>query len=973
MSMPSPESAEPQTEAPSPPVPEGGHWSLIALVSHDGVEPPANLSESEALGIWCARSVLWHPALLAQTQMLPRIESIDAPTSPGPRELRVVAAGVLDRLPSGYQTQAEDAGAIVVEGGADRLALVRDLLARINAVAPALDTENEGLITAANDFLALGTARWMLRDLTIAMGHADALDTESLEREVLAGALAWCQGDHPAATNRLRAAFELLTQARERFYPVDAYIVDVCLLDPSTPPGSLTDALKARAPVTFLAPALAVEKLAESDPEAIASVREAITEGWADVVGGSYTESEEPLLPMESVLWQFRRGAEVYRRHLDDRNVETLARRRFSLYPELPQLAKRFGFRFAVHLGFDAGRFPIRPEAKRLWEGPDGTSLETLTRPPLGADRSAQGMFIPWRLATSMKDDHVATLPFVHWPNPVAPWYLDLRRVSAFSPVLARWVTLNDYFHLTDRPYETFRPEHDQYVTPYLAQAVARRDERPISRKAVHARLRARLEALNATRALERAVLGTAPDPQTRAEEVSTLDLETSLETGQVDEVHSALERAIPDAASRLAVAIQGETSEARPGFFVFNPLGVARRAAVLLPDAALDLRPEGPLRAAQFTDEGVWAVVDLPAFGYAWVPRDADLAATPTTPGVLSVRGRLLGNESMAVEIDPTSGGIRSIRTPTEEVARLGQQLVVSGLVASDGSPVSTKMREESFEVEYGGPALVQAISRGVIVDPRDDRRLASFTQRYRLWTGRPILELDVTLNDLDPDWLARSAQADPWAHNLACRWAWPDPNSMLRRTCFFSPEVTEADRPETPDALDISTRRQRTALLFGSLAHHRRHGQRMLDTLLIAGRETERNFRLGVVLDLEHPFHASMDFIAPAPVVPTESGPPRTGPTGWLFQLDNKAVAATRLEPLENTGDNHGWGVVFHLFETAGRPARCRLRLFRNPVWARQTDFHHELVVDLPIEEDSILIDLTPHEMARIEVTLG
>ncbi len=52
--------------------------------------------------------------------------------------------------------------------------------------------------------------------------------------------------------------------------------------------------------------------------------------------------------------------------------------------------------------------------------------------------------------------------------------------------------------------------------------------------------------------------------------------------------------------------------------------------------------------------------------------------------------------------------------------------------------------------------------------------------------------------------------------------------------------------------------------ALLFGSLAHHRRHGQRMLDTVLIAGRETERHFRLGVVLDLEHPFHASMDFIA-------------------------------------------------------------------------------------------------------------
>ncbi len=235
-------------------------------------------------------------------------------------------------------------------------------------------------------------ARWMLRDLTIAMGHADALDTESLEREVLAGAQTWCQGDHPAATNRLRAAFELLTQARERFYPVDAYIVDICLVDPATPAGSLSDALKAQRPVTFLAPASAIENLAASDPETIANVREAITEGWADVVGGAHQEAEEPLLPMESVLWQYRRGAEVYRRHLDDRNVEAFAKRRFGLYPELPQLVKRFGFRFAVHLGFDAGRFPVRPEAKRLWEGPDGTSLETMTRPTGGGPISARGV-----------------------------------------------------------------------------------------------------------------------------------------------------------------------------------------------------------------------------------------------------------------------------------------------------------------------------------------------------------------------------------------------------------------------------------------------------------------------------------------------------------------------------------------------------------------------------------------------------
>src|SRR6185437_9805159 len=137
--------------------------------------------------------------------------------------------------------------------------------------------------------------------------------------------------------------------------------------------------------------------------------------------------------------------------------------------------------------------------------------------------------------------------------------------------------------------------------------------------------------------------------------------------------------------------------------------------------------------------------------------------------------------------------------------------------------------------------------------------------------------------------------------SHYLACRWAWPDASSMLRRTAMLAPDLTEAERPETPDALDISTRRQRTALLFGGLAHHQRHGTRMLDTLLVAGRESARSFRLGVALDLEHPFHAALDLTGPAFVVPTEAGPPRTGPSGWFFQLDSKAVAITRIEYAE------------------------------------------------------------------------
>ena len=171
-----------------------------------------------------------------------------------------------------------------------------------------------------------------------------------------------------------------------------------------------------------------------------------------------------------------------------------------------------------------------------------------------------------------------------------------------------------------------------------------------------------------------------------------------------------------------------------------------------------------------------------------------------PSTGG-LSARGRQLRNESIEIEIDAATGGIRSVAAVGESTARLGQQLVMTGLFDAQGKPVTSQMRCERFDVDYGGPALVQATSTGSLIDPQQGNRLASFVQRYRLWAGRPILEIEITLSDLDPAWLEQAAQADPWSVYLACRWAWPDPNSMLRRGIFWSPELTEAERPETPE----------------------------------------------------------------------------------------------------------------------------------------------------------------------------
>lgn len=964
-----PPAAEPTPEAePGPPRPG---FALTAIIPDAGREPSPGQTDAEAQAAWCAVTALWHPSLLTRAAALPRVESLTAPTPPEKDDVRLVVDGLRDRLPSGYATQVEDAGAVLLESSPDRDRTVREIRERLGIHEPETPPD-------AEDFLALGLVRWMVRDLTSAMGRPDALNEEALAREVLAAADAWAAGDSVGVARRLKSAFEILTQAREAVYSVDAYLVDLCLLDPALPAGGIAAMLGTRVPFTFLASARAVEAQAKLDPDAVPRLGQAITDGWVDVIGGTYDEAEDPLLPVESALWQFRRGGEVYREHLDDRNVETYARRRFGLWPQVPQISRRSGYRFALHMGLDGGRFPVRREPKRIWESPEGSSVETLFRLPLAADRPSTGAMFPWKLAATMRADTIATLPLVHWPSPVASWYLDLRRAATHSPVFGRWSTVNDYFQLTDRPYETFRPEPDEYTSPYLSQAAANREDTPISRFAAHHRLRARLESARWLRTVAKAVGLSHPDATLDAEaaKVEQDDLEraeAAIETRQYHDAEAQVDALESRWAAALAAAISNEpTADARPGFLVFNPIAVARKVVVLLPDASPDLRPEGALVASQLTEDGVVAVVDLPAFGFAWIPRDTDPERPAAEIGRVSASGHVMKNETIEVEFDEASGGIRGIMAIGESTARVAQQIVMTGLAGPQGEAASSKMRRERFEVEYAGPALVQAVSTSALVD-HAGKVVARVDLKCRLWAGLPIAELEATIRDIDPTWADRANRSDPWSHHLACRWAWPDSTSTVRRLAFLSPETTQAERPETPDAIDVSTRRQRTAMLFGGLPYHKKAGARMLDTILIAGSETERNFRLAVTLDSEHPHRQAQDFLTPAVVIPTDAGPPPMGDRGWLMKTDSQAVAVTHVGFLPESYDGRGWGIDVHLVETMGYHARCRIQFFRNPTWARQYDLQGEAIGELSVDGDAVWLDLMAGELFRVVVAFG
>ena len=578
------------------------------------------------------------------------------------------------------------------------------------------------------------------------MGHADGLDHESLAREVLAGADAWQSGDRPAATNRLRAAFELLTQARERFYPVDAYLVDLCLLDPSMPAGALAEPLEARVAGHLPRPGPGHREPGRARPRARSprSARRSPRAGPTSRAGRTPRPTSRSC-PSSRSSGSSAGAREVYREHLDDRNVETLRPAAVRPLPAAPP--DRQAVRVPVRRPPGLRRRPVpdppRGEAAlgepRRHEPGDADPPAAGRRPPgAGAARSPGG----WR--ATMKDDHVATLAAGPLAEP------GRRLVSSTSggsprtrPVLARWVTLNDYFHLTDRPYETFRPEPDAVRHPLPGPGRRAAATRGRSRGGPsHARLRARLDAL-APSAHSRGPCS-APSRPARRTDDPTDAAAGRLETGRSRPAGSTRPRPLErhetalgrrrlagrssgHGHGRAGPATSCSTRWASPG---------ARPCSCPTPRSTSAPRARSAPPSSPTKGSGPWSTCrrsaspGCPARPTSTRPRAAAGAALGPRPG----RSRTSRSRSRSTR--PRAGSVACMAAG-EETARLGQQLVVAGLAAPDGKPVASRGCGASrSRSSTAAPPWSRRSRAASIVDPRDDRRLATFRQRYRLWT---------------------------------------------------------------------------------------------------------------------------------------------------------------------------------------------------------------------------------------------
>lgn len=942
---------------------------IVLLPCHSLEDFPVHHEGAEAEGLLAAWSALWHPALIASAGRLPTWYRADSPPDDLAGRLVLIPKASESLLLAGWAARAKSEGAHVVRHLSDRRQIVAAAIEQLDGGGAGVDRE------LIDDFLAFGTGYLLTELLTRQMRYMSNIDEVQLANELKAAAAAATGHDSEQARQHLRNAFEVLTEARERFYPVDSYFVDLTLLAPTTLGPELRQELADAVPKNLLISGRVLEWIAADEPETLAALQAALDHGAADVVGGEYDEPELPLLPPESTLDEFRRGLAAFERLIARRPV-VYGRRRFGLSPLLPAVLTQLGYQGALHMTLDDGQFPQSDQAKTRWEGFGASAIDALCRVPLDAHAAVSFLQLPRKIGESMDLDHVATTVFAHWPGRVSPFYHDLLRIAAYGAVLGKFVTLTDYFANTDRPGELTRFKADQYRSPYLRQAIIREQSDPLSRWIDCYARRALCDARGALDLFTSLVTGRPLKVPLPSESIR-LEGGTSVGSGGTSDAaeppsepqHTPLvelARERDQAAAHLAAGLAG-AGGATAGYTIVNSSSFSRRAAVDI--SAMKSLPDcqGPVVAVQDDGSRKLAVVHVPACGVAWL-----------VPGVQPVTKRskplaednVLRNEFFELSAHPTTGGIRSIHLPGKRGNRLSQQIAFRlpaerpkpGEVWRDPDEEArySRMVASKIETTAAGPAFGEVTSRGQLFD-LEDRPLASFVQRLQVWRGMRVIGLEIELD------VREQPRADPWNSYYAIRFAWADETTEMFRGVAGMVQPTSLRRIEAPEFIELREPGGRTLILTGGLPYHRFNGERMLDSLLVVRGESRRVFRMGIGIDIAHPAAAALELHNPLPVLTNVPVPAAQNGSAWLFHADARNVVITTWESSEQQGVG---GVRVRLLETEGNAGLVHLRTFRPPRLARQLDLLGNTLNELSIEGDRVALDLSAYEWATVDL---
>ena len=939
---------------------------LIVLIPCHSLEDfPTELTEAPAASLLNGFAILWHPALLASAGAFPKWVRSDDTLSVAPDRLVVVPTPCDEWVPSAWVERARREGSTVIADEHDREKMLQQALEPLE-----LDQQVDPELVA--DFLALGTTYLQIELLTRHMRNYSNLDEVHMQREALAAAQAALANDAEATRTHLGHCFEMLLECRERFYPVDCFMLDLCLVNPDFAGEELALLADSEMPANLLATADDWEQIVSQDPALGSKLREAIQIKRIEIIGGDQAELATPLMSLDSSIWQLRQGRETLQRVLGAKPT-TWARKRFGLGSHIPQIADRFGYQGALHFVLDDGIYPDEEQSQLRWEGSDGTAIDAFSRIPLAADSAGSFLRFPVRMAESMDYDHTAAVVFARWPKMKSPWLTDLRRAHRYNKVLGKFVTFAEFFGTASSPGRLSDFRASGYMTLNLIQSVAREEQNPISRWMKYWTIRRQFEAFDWCRQIAQLMSnGVGSLPPENKLEVTIEAAHTEADPSDIAAADTALKdesAAVKESLKRL-FAVGGIPGH---GLLIINPQSFARRSLVKWSQGGPG--QESAIRQRQIDELGASALVDLPPAGFVWLSAEENLLQTEVGKKPLADE-LTLRNEFFEVTLSAVTGGIASVLTYSRSPNRVSQQVAyrfphertIATMAGGEEQSYKTyysSMKLHQSRVISAGPLIGEIETAGELIDDQSGNPIASYVQRTRIVRGRPNVDVRLKLE------LASAPTGDPWTNYVGCRFAWKHSTAGITGSMQQGAHTTGKQRIEAPQYIEIADESFRTTILTPGLPYYRMTGERMVDMLLITEGETRREFDFSIAIDAKYPMQAHLSAMSPPIVIPTDTAPPvdRMRSEGWLFFVGAQNVVLTRILPQRSEAEQPGF--IVRLLETEGRRKTFPLRCFRVPQTARQVDFNGKPIHSLKVTDEEVIVEISPYEICDIELT--
>ena len=267
------------------------------------------------LNAWAA---LWHPVALAGAVGPPKWASPHDHDPPIEGHIYAVPETPPPYMAGDWEDRVRKVGAAAFRASADRAGTLDNFQAALQTVGWAQTNSKSWSAEDVRPFFGLGLAHATVETLFEAMEHERLLDREGFWADVQAAI-----GDPNSAMTHLRNAAAKLLTARDSLYTATIHLLDFALLGSSPAVSG-----KGRSPLNLIVTGKALDRLAREQPDQVAALRqrtaESADEPLLEICGGSYFDREDELLPVESQLWNLRRGVEVTKR-LTGADVQTFA------------------------------------------------------------------------------------------------------------------------------------------------------------------------------------------------------------------------------------------------------------------------------------------------------------------------------------------------------------------------------------------------------------------------------------------------------------------------------------------------------------------------------------------------------------------------------------------------------------------------------------------------------------------------